>query len=375
MTTARGLALHALARIEDEGAYANLALPALLSSSSLEDRDRRFATELVYGVTRMRRACDFLVDRFVSRELDPPTRRALRLGAYQLHHLQLPAHAAVDATVSEVNGPSRGLVNAVLRKVATAARPDWPDEATRMSYPDWIVSRLTSDLGADATVRALEHMNLPPPVTERADGYVQDRGSQLVAEYVDAKGGDRVADLCAAPGGKATYLAGCGAELVVATDINPTRAALISSNASRLRATAVAPLVADARRSPHPPRSFDSVLVDAPCSGLGTLRRRPDARWRIEEQDVDALATLQRELLTEAVNIVRAGGTIVYSVCTLTTAETVDVVESVLEEHPSLRAEPPPPEPWEPLALGARLLPHSADTDGMYVLKCRVGGQ
>ena len=373
----RALALDALGRIDD-GAYANLVLPGLLDHSNLPERDRGFVTELVYGTTRMRRAVDFLVDRFVLRPLDPPTRNALRLGAYQLHFLGTPAHAAVSATVEVAPKRSRGLVNAVLRKVADAGPPapgDWPDDATRLSYPDWIVERLTADLGADRALAALTQMNESATVTTRDDGYVQDEASQQVARLVDAQAGERVADLCAAPGGKATLLAGAdghdGPALVAAGDVNATRTGLVAANARRLRATAVAPYVADGRRPPFPDATFDRVLLDAPCSGLGVLRRRPDARWRIGPGDVEDLVVLQRQLLDAAADLVRPGGTLVYSVCTLTAAESEGIDGWLAETHPELEPLAPPDAPWEPLGRGARLLPQAIGSDGMYVLRLR----
>jgi 16S rRNA (cytosine967-C5)-methyltransferase len=258
--TARALALDALDRIERDGAYANLLLPELLGRTGLEARDRHFATELVYGTTRMRRACDLLVDRFLTRDLDLRVRNALRLGAYQLHFLQMAPHAAVGETVEVAPKPARGLVNAVLRRVATSPVV-WPDDATRLSYPDWIVRRLIDDLGETDALAALEVMNTAPPVSERADGYVQDLASQWVAEAVGAGPGERVADLCAAPGGKATALAATGAT-VVASDIRKARVGLVRSNAPGLPV-----LAADAAHPPYPPASLDRVLIDAPCSG------------------------------------------------------------------------------------------------------------
>ena len=150
MSSPRSLALDALRRIDD-GAYANLAVPGILSRSQLSERDRAFVTELVYGTTRMRRACDWLVERYLFRDVDPDVRAVLRLGAYQLAFLQTPPHAAVGETVGLANGRAKGLVNAVLRKVADAGPPSidaWPDDATRLSYPDWIVEQLTRDLGS-----------------------------------------------------------------------------------------------------------------------------------------------------------------------------------------------------------------------------------
>jgi 16S rRNA (cytosine967-C5)-methyltransferase len=300
----RRLALDALARI-DGGSYANLVLPPMLDESRLSDRDRHFVTELVYGTTRMRRACDHLVDRFVMRELDAETRRALRLGAYQLHVLQTPPHAAVSATVDVAPKRSRGLVNAVLRKVASTP-PVWPDDATRLSYPDWIVDRLVADLGRDDALAALAQMNEAPAVTVRPDGYVQDLASQWVAASVEARAGERIADTCAGPGGKATAMAASGA-WIGASDAQPGRAGLVFHHAQRLGAD-VGVVTADGRSPAFRPASVDRVLVDAPCSGLGVLRRRPDARWRIEADDVERLAELQRELVVAGADLVREGG-------------------------------------------------------------------
>src|SRR6476660_9096312 len=179
----------------------------------------------------MRRACDFAVDRFVLKEPAPDVRTVLRLGAYQLLFGRVPPHAAVSATVDLAPARVRGFVNAILRRVA-ATPVDWPDLAPRLSYPDWIVARLTTELGEADAVAALERMNEPPPVTTRSDGYVQDRASQWVAELVQARPGDRVADLCAAPGGKATAMAEAGA-FVTGLDLRPGRAGLLAANAVR----------------------------------------------------------------------------------------------------------------------------------------------
>jgi 16S rRNA (cytosine967-C5)-methyltransferase len=365
--SARSLALDALDRIDPGGAYANLVLPEMLARSGLEPRDRHFVTELVYGTTRMRRACDFLVDRFLTRDLDPRVRNALRLGAYQLHFLSMAPHAAVGETVEIAPKAARGLVNAVLRRVASSPVV-WPDDATRLSYPDWVVEALTADLGGEDAIAALEIMNTTPPVTEREDGYVQDLASQWVAEAVEAQPGERVADLCAAPGGKATLLAATGAT-VVAADIRKSRVGLIGDNER-----AGAPLhrvVADAARPAFPPSSFDRVLVDAPCSGLGTLRRRPDARWKIDAAAPARLGAVQRSLVDAAADLVRPGGRLVYSVCTLTDLESQAIDDHLAATRPDLVAEPAPAGPWQPLGRGARLLPQAAGTDGMYLLRLR----
>lgn len=352
-------------RIETGGAFANLVLPELLNRSDLEPADRRFVTELVYGATRMRRACDHLVDRFLLDTVEPRIRAALRLGAYQLAFLATPAHAAIDATVSAAGGRGRSVVNAVLRRVATAP-VEYPDLATEWSYPDWIVDRLTTDLGSERAEAALLAMNEGATATVRADGYTQDRASQLVVDAVEARPGDRVLDLCAAPGGKATALAEVvGPDgLVVAADLRPKRARLVTANAVELGAR-VPVVVADGRHSPFARGSADRVLVDAPCSGLGSLRRRADARWRIDADAPERLAVLQTELVVGALDLVRPGGTVTYSVCTLTAAESTGVLAAVLAttaHEVEVLAGPGPP--WSGSEGVATLLPTVPGADG-----------
>ena len=357
-----------LVRIDAEGAYANVALPAALSRTGLDERDRAFATELVYGVTRRRRALDWVLDAFLATPPPPPARAALRMGAYQLIELDTPAYAAVSATVAAAPRSHRGLVNAVLRRVADAGVPDWPDDATRLSYPDWILEALIADLGRDAALEILESMNAPARVHRRADGYVQDLSSQMVVDAMDVQAGDLVADVCAAPGGKATALAGRGAR-VVACDSHLGRAGLLEENRQALNAESMHVVAADARHPSLRHCSFDAVLVDAPCSGLGALRRRPDARWRIERSAVPRLAGLQRALLDAAVDLLRPGGQLVYSVCTLTDAETLEVAADASADE-RLEVLPSPAEPWRPHGDGAMLLP-GADHDGMALFRWR----
>jgi 16S rRNA (cytosine967-C5)-methyltransferase len=353
-----------LQRIDHEGAYANLVLPPALARSGLSERDRRFVTDLVYGTVRMRRACDVLVDRFVATAPDPAVRTVLRLGAYQLHFLGIAPHAAVGETVSAAPPRARGFVNAVLRKVASAGEPRWPSDAARLSYPDWLAERLVTELGADAAREAMERMNLPPEVNVRADGYVQDPASQWVAEAVGSESGELVADLCAAPGGKSTAMGSTGAH-VIAADLQFHRARLVVANARTLDQR-LPVLVSDATRPALRPGVFDRVLLDAPCSGLGALRRRPDGRWRISSSDIADLAALQARMIPACAELVRPGGVLVYSVCTLTAAESID--------HPvpaGFVPLEPPGGPWIPYGDGARLLPQTADTDGMTIRRWR----
>ena len=410
--TARTVALAALEEI-DRGARANVVVPEMLGRSRLEARDRHLVTELVYGTCRMMRACDYLLGRHARGRLDGPVRAALRLGTYQLGWTRIPSHAAVSATVAEIHGPGRSLVNAVLRRVAAEVERGlvtWPGVATELSYPDWVVDRLVADLGRPAALEALRTMNEAASATVRADGYIQDRASQMIAEHLRPLAGSGiVVDLCAAPGGKATGLAGVVAEtetgesseadsaepagaavapvpgpaasgapaagrgpvLVVAADLSPDRARVVAANAARLGADTVATVVADGTCPPLRPGRADLVLVDAPCSGLGVLRRRPDARWRVAPGDVDRLAELQRRLLDQAAPLVRPGGILAYSVCTLTSAETAGVDNWLARAHPELTPVAPPRAPWAPAGRGALLLPQTEGTDGMFMLVLR----
>lgn len=363
--SARAVAYRCLRRIDHDGAYANLVTPAELERSGLDERDRRFVTDLVYGTTRMRRACDALVDRFVISEPQPEVRTLLRLGAFQLHFAGVAAHAAVGETVELAPKRVRPFVNAVLRNVARTEM-QWPSEAVRLSYPDWLVDRLVAELGEAEAMAALAVMNEPPPVTERADGYIQDLGSQWVAAAVPARPGELVLDACAAPGGKATAIATTGA-VVVAADLQPHRVALIAANAVRVMAPSVLPLVADMTQTPMRAGSFDHVLVDAPCSGLGTLRRRPDARWRIQPGDVAQLAALQQRIVDACAPLVKPGGTFTYAVCTLLAEESVD--HTVPDGFEPI--DEPPPGEWRPFRQGWRVLPHDAGTDGMVLVRYR----
>jgi 16S rRNA (cytosine967-C5)-methyltransferase len=429
VTSSRLLALDALVRIED-GAYAQVLVPSMLRDSNLRDRDRAFATDLVYGTVRAQRRLDDLVTRAAKRplhRLDPPVRAALRLGAYQLLH-DVPRHAAVSETVDALAARSpraRGFGNAVLRAL-TRLGPPWPEppsDAVALSYPDWLVERLARDLGDDDARAALVAMNEPAATTLRPnpreatadaleaelrhagvnvergslvpdalivrgigdpaalpavrDGRVtpQDQASQALVGVLDPRPGERIADVAAAPGGKATAIAErMGAErtsadgAVVALDVDAGRLRLVTEASNRLSLDTVHGVVADGRALPLAAAAFDRVLLDAPCSGLGVLRRRPDARWRVSESSIGELSALQRDLFAAATALVRPGGVLVYSVCTLTRAETIDVDEWAAQHLDGFDALPPPGAPWQPLGRGALLLPQAAGTDGMFVL-------
>ena len=308
--------------------------------------------------------------------------------------------------------------------------PSWPEPAgddtasigLRTSMPDWIVELLVADLGRADALATLDAVNAPAAVTLRVNrrratpdevaeelvaagltvergGLVpdalvvtrtgdigrlpavrtgratpQDQASQAVAAVVAAGPGERVLEVGAAPGGKATALAEAMDDtgLLVAVDLHPARTRMVAAAARRLGLAAVHPLVADGHALPLRDRTFDRVLLDVPCSGLGVLRRRPEARWQLAPSAIGELATLQRALLATAARHVRPGGRLVYSVCTLSAAETEGVDEWAQQALAAFTPVAPPGPPWTPVGRGARLLPAAAGTDGMYVLVLRA---
>lgn len=370
MTAPRRLVVELLRRIDEDGAYANLVVPAALTESALDRRDRAMVTDLVYGVTRRRRTLDALCDPHISVPPDGDVRRMLRVGAFQLLDGRIPRHAAVSSTVDLAPRRARGFVNAVLRRVADAIDDDALSAmrpAVVLSYPDWIHDRLVDELGADDAHAAMEAMNRPAPVTVRDDGYVQDRASTLVADAVPVSPDGIVVDMCAAPGGKATAMASRGAH-VIAFDVHRHRAGLIAKNAHRTGTSAtVHAVVADGAAPPLRPGCASAVLLDAPCSGLGALRRRPDARWRMTPNELDDLVSVQARLRDAAAELLAPDGCLVYSVCTVTAAESI-----AHQVPPGCEPDPEPlPAPWEPWGSGWRLLPQHIDSDGMVVVRYR----
>jgi 16S rRNA (cytosine967-C5)-methyltransferase len=427
-TSARGVALAALGRVEQDDAWANLVLPGLLAGAGLAPGDRAAVTDLVNGSLRLRGALDAALAPLSGQpleDLQPLVRNGLRLGAYELLFAGTAPHAALDEVVGAVrrvgNQGQAGYVNAVLRRLA-ASPPRWPDPArdpvawatSRGSHPEWIVREALDRLGPDGLVRLVEADNTRPAVALRATpgrttrdqllaelaaagvpatlselapdcvvlgrgdpralaavregrAVVQDPAAALVAPALGAAAGDLVVDLAAGPGGKAGHLAALGAR-VVALELHPGRARLVRETAARLGQTdRLLAVVADATRSPLADGRADAALVDAPCSNLGSLRRRPEARWRHHAEEVPGLVTLQRRLLAAAVRAVRPGGAVLYAVCTWTRAETDEVVDAVLADHPGL--EPAPlAGPLGP-APRCQLWPHLHGGDGMFLAR------
>lgn len=406
---ARLVAFDVLRAVDEQDAYANLELSRLLRERRITDRDAALATELVGGTLRMRGAYDAVLGQLVDRPLDPAVQDALRLGAHQVLSMRVPSHAAVSTTVdlvkARIGHRPAGLVNAVLRKTATRPLADWlagRSLAERTSHPGWVVELLAEALDRPDELEALLLANnarpavtlvarpglaevaeltdsggiplaISPYAVELAGGDpgalaavregragVQDAGSQLVAlalARAEVDGPDaRWLDVCAGPGGKAALLAAVGDQRgarLLASERQPHRAALV---AQACRATSALVVAGDGTRPSWPERSFDRVLVDAPCTGLGALRRRPESRWRRRPGDVPGLVALQAELLDSAVGATRPGGVVVYATCSPVVAETAGVVRDVLARRPDVRPEP-----------ATELLPEAADAESAHV--------
>lgn len=365
----RRIALEVLARVEDDGAFSNLLLSQVLDANPvLTQQDRGFITDLVYGTLRMQRACQAVINRYVVDLPPKPANRALRLGTYQLmYRSDVPTYAAVSATVQAAPKRFRGLVNAVLRKVSTADIA-FSSPAEELSYPTWVYKLFERDFGAVQAVDALKKMNEPATARQRSDGYFQDEASQWVSELVGVKKGDLVLDVCAAPGGKSTWMAAQGAT-VVAADLQAHRVGLIQQNAASYGHERVLPMISNGTAIPFAQSTFDHVLLDAPCSGLGVLRRRADARWRMQPEGIDELSTLQRDLVDAAVQQVRVGGMLTYSVCTVTREETLDIDSYIGRKYPEFEPNLAIVAPWQQHGRGAVLLPHWANTDGMSIFR------
>jgi 16S rRNA (cytosine967-C5)-methyltransferase len=341
--------------------------------------------QLAYGTVQRVRPLDHAIGtlgRRPVRKLDPPVAAALRLGAYQLGYLDsVPAHAAANESVELVRaaGLERAVAftNAVMRRLGegidtllAGLGEDTPAAAAlKHSYPDWVTEAWWREFGSEDALALMRAQNEPPErvLREPTGGLVapwpQSRGSQLAGAAVGAQPGERILDLCAAPGGKATQLVAAGAE-VVAVEKHPGRARELEENAARLGAT-LRVVNADALELPADLTDFDRALVDAPCSGLGVLNSRPDLRWRAK-----ALPELQLDLLRVAAERVRPGGSVTYAVCTLHRPENEDVVDALGLPADDLGAEFPdfrhPDRPGFLLTL-----PHVHGTSGFFVARLR----
>jgi 16S rRNA (cytosine967-C5)-methyltransferase len=402
VSPARRTAYEVLLRVFEQDAYADRAFRT--AAEGLDERERSFAQRLAYGSVQRVRTLDHAIDALGKRpvvKLDPPVRAALRLGAYQLGYTDTARHAAVNESVELVRRArlerAVPFANAVLRRVADGIRPlleALPDGPLKESYPDWIHETFVRAVGEEGSLALMRTMNEPletvvrlvdgtPPFgaeeTDVAGAYrvarvddlavaegriwPQSRGSQLAGLCVGSTEGERVLDLCAAPGGKTGQLRGD----VTAVEIDPHRASELQANLATMGRSDVTVVEADGTALPPGLDGFDRALVDAPCSGLGVLAQRPDLRWR-----ATPLPELQLALLRSAAERVKPGGTIVYSVCTLNPDECEAVVDAS-----GLRVQPLGEE-WPQFAHPSRpefllTLPHVHGTSGFFVARLVSG--
>jgi 16S rRNA (cytosine967-C5)-methyltransferase len=396
VSPARRAAYETLLRVFEQDAYADRAFRT--AAKDLDDRERAFAQRLAYGSVQRVRTLDHAIDTLGKRpvrKLDPPVRAALRLGAYQLGYTDTAPHAAVNESVELVRGArlerAVPFTNAVMRRLTEGMRGllgSLPEGALKESYPDWIHETFVRDFGAAEALQLERAMNEPletvvrvvrgtPPLGAEPtdvpgafrldrvpDGLVeagriwpQSRGSQVAGLALGARDGERILDLCAAPGGKTAQLRGD----VTAVEIDRGRASELRANLVTLRHKATV-VEADGTDLPPELTGFDRILLDAPCSGLGVLAQRPDLRWRSKP-----LPELQAALLATAAERLKPGGTIVYSVCTVNADENEAVVDaSGLTVDPTLAAEWPRfVHPRRPEFL--LTLPHVHGTSGFFV--------
>lgn len=383
---ARQIAWELLYEIDNSNLYSNLVVPKTLSTSKLELRDKALVTNLVYGTLRMRGFLDGAIRRHLDRSIesvDLKVLTTLRMGAYQLLVLKTPVHAAVNEIVQlakVVCGKSASsFVNAIMRRLSENLEFEGSTMGERFSHPEWIISAFRDALKDEELVLAqlkanneIAHPTLVswsgqsghgeileaggefipgsknafafkgnpgdiPAIRERRAG-VQDLGSQLIAEIMATSRSSqnqrlRWLDLCAGPGGKAAYLERLiGDDELVANEPSSARAALLRQVLTNSRVTSF-----DGREIPDELGDFDRILVDAPCTGIGALRRRPEVRWRRQPSDLRALIQLQRELLDSAANHLKVGGLIGYATCSPHIAETKMQVSDFLKSHQNFK--------------------------------------
>jgi 16S rRNA (cytosine967-C5)-methyltransferase len=432
---ARARAIRVLARVEATGAFLSAALDSELRKSPCDPRDAALITELCYGTARRQMALDEGIAHFSDRRLNKLEHRvsaALRIGAYQLFYLRLPRRAAVAETVNALKqlqlSRASGFVNAVLRKLADVDHLLLPPDpsplqqlSVRESHPSWLLARWIRQHGMQQATAMAEANNRSPATVIRANsaknsredllkvlqsagieakptrwaesgvvlpavgridelpGYreglwqVQDEAAQLVVGYAAIAAGSRALDACAAPGGKACQLA--ERVEVLACDLHSTKLQKVRSEATRLGIGDRIKLLTHDATQPFSPHlgKFDLVLLDAPCSGLGTLRRHPELRYRRKETDLTELAALQRKLLENCQSLVGDGGLLVYAVCSTEPEEGSEQARSFLRMHPEFELESPLQPEWRlPLVNGClQTLPGPEGWDGFFAARFR----
>jgi 16S rRNA (cytosine967-C5)-methyltransferase len=429
VSPARRVAFEILSRVEEQGSYASILLAE--REPELRPDDRSLCHELVLGVLRWRLWLDSAIEHFSGRKvetLDLPVALALRLGLYQLRFLsRIPPSAAVNESVNiaylaRVRSAS-GFINAVLRRAlrephfdpAAAISDPIEQLAVATSHPPWLIEQWVAQFGFDHVREFAASNNNPAPVafrislhadkdavltslraagarlvqsdiapnswkvlgggvelrelTEKGNIYIQDEASQLVPHLLDVQPYQIVLDACAAPGSKTTLIAGLADDRarIFAGDLNTARLRLVGQAAGMQGLRSIQSVALDAENLPFLPRSFDRVLVDAPCSGTGTLRRNPEIRWRITNADVSALSHQQLRILESASRTLKPGGRLIYSTCSVEKDENELVVERFLKHHPEFFPISPSVGSQSVSEQGCiRIWPHLDGADGFF---------
>jgi 16S rRNA (cytosine967-C5)-methyltransferase len=389
--SARETALAALRLWRKEKRFAESIISGLLANADLTPSDRAFALELFYGVLRNLTLLDFWIGCLRASRVETNLRDILRLGLYQVFILKTPEHAAVHETVAIAPQKQRSIVNAVLRaairqRSELLARTDAQPLFVRMSHPEFLVERWQQHFGAECTKELCKWNNQPAPMYGRINRiktdprtflqlypdsralpgkqdfvefnalpaaaldsghcYIQDPSTLIACQLLDPKPGEKILDACAAPGGKTSYLAQLvqNRGTIIACDRDTKRLEILKDNLSRLGTTIVRIVCHDWTRD-HPPKGitsvapFDRVLVDAPCTNTGVMRRRIDVRWRLQLGDLTRMPNEQFRIMCAVVQLLKPGGALVYSTCSLEPEENEQVVRRLLSELPGLRLE------------------------------------
>ena len=381
----RAICVQALNRWESEKKYADELLHESLATAELATLDRAFLTETFYGVIRNLSSLDFIVSQLRDTPVDRSTRQVLRLGFYQIFHMRIPHHAAVNETVNLAD-KARGLVNALLRRgirefEGLQEKLEGMPPAIRFSHPEFLIRRWESNFGREEALQLCRWNNSPAEVYVRANGlkvttgellataheavvspthplaikirqvpfpwivnglcYVQDPSTLIACDLLAPRPGEQVLDACAAPGGKTTYLAQLMSNegRIAACDLSQPRLKRLEENVKRLGAACVEIIPCDwlAPAAPFDPESFDRILLDAPCGNSGVIRRRVDVRWRLTPQDFPRMQEKQFAILKKLVPLLKKDGVLVYSTCSLEPEENDAIIERVAAEIPGLR--------------------------------------
>lgn len=432
----RELALDGLIQVEKSGAYSNLLLNNLIEKNNIDKKDVGLLTEIVYGTIQRRDTLDYYLQPFLRKKVEPWVKVLLRFSLYQMLYLdRVPERAAIHEAVEIAKKRGHkgisGMVNGVLRSIQREGVPSLDEiknEEQRLaiatSHPEWLVKEWINEYGIDTAQKMCEVNLLPPVPTARvnvsktsveemlqtleAEGIeakrgdlaedaiqiekgnvahteafkngllsIQDESSMLVARALSPEIGDTILDSCAAPGGKTAHIAERlqGTGKVVSLDLHPHKVRLIEQQAKRLQLENVEAKALDARKvqEQFEAESFDKILVDAPCSGFGVIRRKPDIKLGKNKEDSERLATIQLSILEKVAPLLKKGGRLVYSTCTIEKVENEQVLEQFLQSHPEFERDMSMterlPNKVAPYVQNGevQILPHYFATDGFYI--------